>query len=333
MKNPETSTFESRAKLMVSGEYLVLKGALSMALPLKFGQKLKVMTQKGIPVVKWESFNKNEHWFSATLQLPDLKVTDSNLPLISETLRQILMAARELNPEFLQIGQEYHIISEMDFDPNWGIGSGSSLISNIAYWAECDPFLLNKIIFNGSGYDIACARSSSPIIYKTTEDKPVWREANFHPGFHKHLYFVYLNQKQNTKKSIHETDLSAVSSAEIALISSITKELEKADNLQDFQLLMNEHEEIISKIICKTPIKPLLFNDFNGSAKSLGAWGGDFILAASSASEQYVKKYFAGKNLSTIFRYDEIVLQRESTKTALSRSFNSSGILQMQNSK
>jgi mevalonate kinase len=332
MKNPETGPFESRAKLMVSGEYLVLKGALSLALPLKFGQKLKVKSREGNPVIKWESLIKNKPWFTATIQLPDFRVKDSNLPAISETLRQILMAARELNPCFLQIRQEYQVLSEMDFDPDWGIGSGSSLISNVAYWAECDPFRLNKMIFNGSGYDIACARSTSPIIYKATDDKPIWRKANFQPDLHKHLYFVYLNHKQNTRKSISESDLSSVSSAEIARISLMTTDFEKVSNLQEFQFLMDQHEEIIGNIIRKTPIKKLLFNDFDGSVKSLGAWGGDFILAASSASDEQVRKYFAGKNLTTIFNYHEIVLKSELSETTSSQKGNSWSILQTTNS-
>ena len=332
MKNREIIQFESRAKLMVSGEYLVLKGALSLALPLKFGQKLTVKSVEGNPVLNWESRIRNKTWFTATIQLHDFRISDSNLPAISETLRQILMASRELNPAFLQSPQNYLVTSEMDFYPEWGIGSGSSLVSNVAFWAECDPFLLNKMIFSGSGYDIACARSNSPIIYKTTEGKPFWREAEFQPAFHNHLYFVHLNQKQNTKKSIHETNLSAVSTANIARISALTTELEKANNLSDFQLLMDEHEEITGSIIRKTPIKQLLFNNFCGTVKSLGAWGGDFILAASGASEQYVRNYFAGKSLKTIFKYNEIVLNRESTETGSSSNDDLSSIVQLQNS-
>jgi len=41
--------------------------------------------------------------------------------------------------------------------------------------------------------------------------------------------------------------------------------------------------------------------------KSLGAWGGDFILAASTETESSVRNYFDGKNYPLIFRYNEIV--------------------------
>ena len=311
MTQPEEIIFESRAKLMVSGEYLVLKGALSLALPLKFGQKLSVQVREGKSMIVWNSMIQDKPWFTATIQLPDFRVTATNLPEISETLRQILMAAKKLNPDFLQYDQEYLVTAEMDFNPAWGIGSSSSLISNIADWAGCDPFILNSRIFNGSGYDIACARSTSPIIYRTEENRPFFRPAYFQPHFHRHLYFVYLNRKQDTRKSIGETDLSNVSTSDIETISGLTLRMEATPNLMDFQSLMDLHEEITGKIIHKTPVRQLLFNDFPGSIKSLGSWGGDFILAVSDLPEVYVRNYFTQKNLTTIFNYNEIVSRQE----------------------
>ncbi len=293
---------------MLSGEYLVLKGALSLGLPLKYGQTLKVETCEGKSAMHWQSKINGVVWFSTTIQLPDFKVTASNLPKISDTLVQILIAAKELNPGFLKLNHEYRVTSGMDFDPAWGIGSSSSLISNIAWWAGCDPFILNKKIFNGSGYDIACARSSTPIIYKLAEDRPLFRKADFKPHFHGNLYFIYLNRKQDTRKSILKTDLSTLSNIDINTISELTLRLEKAEGLVDFQELMDQHEELTGRIIGHTTVRELFFSDFNGSVKSLGAWGGDFILAASSASEKYIRDYFIGKNLTIIFHYNDFVL-------------------------
>ncbi|HWS00517.1 MAG TPA: hypothetical protein VN249_07860, partial [Prolixibacteraceae bacterium] len=162
-----------------------------------------------------------------------------------------------------------------------------------------------------SGYDIACARSVSPIVYETTEDKPSFRHADFHPTFHRHLYFVYLNRKQNSKESIRKADLATLSSGDISKVSELTLGLEKTDNLEEFQQLMDHHEAITGKTIHQKPVRELHFNDFAGTVKSLGAWGGDFILAASSSPEEYVRNYFNNKNLTTIFNYGEIVLGKE----------------------
>ena len=307
MNSSEMKTFESNTKVMLSGEYLVLKGALSLALPLKFKQILTVHESFGTPSVKWKSMINADLWFYTTLLLPDFKVSETNNSNLTETLSKILKAARILNPEFLVKHMEYLVNSSMDFNPEWGIGSSSSLISNIAYWANCDPFELNNLIFNGSGYDIACARSYLPIIYDFSENKPHYRNSDFNPPFHKQLYFIYLNYKQNTLESVKKMDLFNISSKDISAISEVTLALEEARNLEIFQMLMDQHEDAISDIIQIKPFKSLYFNDFNGSIKSLGAWGGDFILAASGSSEEYVRNYFIKKNLNIIFRYDEIV--------------------------
>ena len=310
MNSPEIKSFQSSAKLMLSGEYSVLKGALSLSLPLKYGQTLKVEVLEGKPAIHWESNINGIPWFSVNIHLPDFSTIHTSHPEISDTLLRILFAAKELNPDFLKSDHEFRVTSEMDFNPVWGIGSSSSLISNIAYWAGCDPFSLNKRIFNGSGYDIACARSTSPIIYQIIDDQPIYCKADFQPRFHRELYFIYLNRKQDTRKSILELDLSSLSTKDIDSISALTLGLEKAESLGDFQSLMDQHENLTGKIIGQIPVKELIFNDFNGSVKSLGAWGGDFILAASSASEGYVREYFRSKNLNTLFNYNELVLER-----------------------
>ena len=304
-------SFSSNTKLMLTGEYLALKGALSLALPLKFTQKLTVNETDGTPSLKWKSMINNDLWFYNTLLLPDLRVTETNNPDLSKTLCKILKTAKILNPKFLDKTIALNVTSGMDFNPSWGIGSSSSLISNIAYWADCDPFALNQLIFNGSGYDIACARSYSPIIYNINQNKPSFRNATFHPVFRDRLYFIYLNHKQNSKESVLKTDFANIKPADISAISEITILLESANDIQTFQILIEKHEHLIANLIHIEPVKSLLFNDFNGSIKSLGAWGGDFIMAASSESEDYVRNYFVNRNLKTVFKYDEIVLSED----------------------
>ena len=299
---------------MLTGEYLVLKGALSLALPLRFTQKLTVTEHEGIPSVRWKSMIDTKLWFNSTLLLPDFRIAETNIPQLSETLVQILKTAKLLNPNFLKNSTDYQVTSFMDFDPAWGIGSSSSLISNIAYWAECDPFELNNRIFNGSGYDIACARSDSPIIFNLSEKQPEYRKSGFDPSYFRQIHFIYLNRKQNSKETIQKLDLSGVNVNALSAISEITLEMEQANDLETFMQLMTNHEEIISDIIHLKPVKSLYFNDFKGSIKSLGAWGGDYIMAASAESEAYVRDYFNSKNLNTIFRFDEIAMFHEDLK-------------------
>ena len=72
--------------------------------------------------------------------------------------------------------------------------------------------------------------------------------------------------------------------------------------------LLCEHEKLVSSTLNLEPTKQKLFSDFNGSIKSLGAWGGDFVLAASEMDSAEVKKYFAGKGYKECFDYTDFVL-------------------------
>ena len=78
----------------------------------------------------------------------------------------------------------------------------------------------------------------------------------------------------------------------------------KCNTFKYFTLLIDKHEELISKIIKQKTLKAELFNDFKGSIKSLGAWGGDFILVAS---EENPIRYFKAKGFDVIVPYSEMI--------------------------
>ena len=63
------------------------------------------------------------------------------------------------------------VTSELTFDKDWGLGSSSTLISNLSQLARIDPYELNNRVFNGSGYDIACAKSESPLLYRLIKNE------------------------------------------------------------------------------------------------------------------------------------------------------------------
>ena len=69
--------------------------------------------------------------------------------------------------------------------------------------------------------------------------------------------------------------------------------------------MIDEHEQIISNIIQLETVKERLFSDYDGSIKSLGAWGGDFILATGTPN---TINYFKDKGYTTILKYKEMVL-------------------------
>ena len=58
--------------------------------------------------------------------------------------------------------------------------------------------------------------------------------------------------------------------------------------------------------VLDTPtVKQSLFPDFKGSLKSLGAWGGDFILAVA---EDNPTVFFKEKGYDTIIPYHDMIL-------------------------
>ena len=299
-------TFYSNGKLLLTGEYVVLDGALSLAIPTKLGQSLKV-EQISEPKIVWESLDENgEIWFKDEFSIHEILSNSSKSKNeVSYRLIQILKEARNLNQEFLSDEKGFQIVTTLDFPKNWGLGTSSTLINNISTWAKVDAYELLSKTFGGSGYDIACAQHDSPITYQLIANHPEVKKVALNSSFNNNLYFVYLNKKQNSREGIaqYKSNKSALSK-EISTINNITLEFINCSNLNEFQKWMDAHEQIISRIIKQTPIKELLFPDFEGSIKSLGAWGGDFVLVAT---EENPSNYFKSKGFDVIIRYQNLI--------------------------
>ncbi|APG66455.1 GHMP kinase [Tenacibaculum todarodis] len=320
-KVAERSRSYSNGKLLLTGEYLVLDGAKSLAVPTKFGQDLIVSEIEEQQLV-WASFtNTGECWFEATFDLSKLRLVfatfnsdkEGSAEFIGETLLDILKEAKTLNPDFLNTENGFLVKTNLTFPQNWGLGSSSTLINNIANWAKVDAFKLLWNSFKGSGYDIACAQNDSPIFYKIEKDlsaalkiTPKVEQVEFNPSFKENLFFVYLNQKQDSKEGIAKFRESGIDfQNEIKRVSEISNEFLEAKSLKEFEKLIVEHEQIISSIIKLKPVKERLFPDYFGAIKSLGAWGGDFVLVTGNKK---TSAYFKNKGFETILTYSEMIL-------------------------
>lgn len=300
--------YKSNGKLLLTGEYLVLDGANALALPTKFGQDLLIEpNQNG--EIHWESYDETKRiWFRDNFIVKDV-LSKNFKPKndISKRLIQILKSVAILNPDFLESTKGYRIKTSQDFNRAWGLGTSSTLINNIANWTNVDAYKLLELTFGGSGYDIACAQHDSPITYQIINNKPKVISVNFNPSFKDCIYFVYLNQKQNSREGIanyrtYKGDLSIA----ISDINRITDRFILCNTLSDFEILIKEHERIISDIIHQNPVKERLFHDFNGKIKSLGAWGGDFVMVTSKENP---KDYFKVKGYDTILEYSDMIKQ------------------------
>ena len=298
--------YRSNGKLLLTGEYLVLDSAKSLALPTKFGQELSIIENKS-NCINWKSFDEtNNLWFEDKFLIDNILsslYTSENE--ISQRLIDILKSINTLNPNFFKPNKGYKITTTQDFNRAWGLGTSSTLINNIANWANIDAYKLLEFTFGGSGYDIACAQNNTPIIYQLIDKNPQVSQVDFNPKFKDHLYFVYLNQKQNSRDGIATyRNFKGDLKASIYDINTITEAIIFSKNLNDFEKLITKHEYIISKIINQQPIKSRLFADFDGAIKSLGAWGGDFVLVTSKNNPI---DYFKAKGYNTILSYSEMI--------------------------
>lgn len=312
--------YYSNGKLLITGEYLVLDGAVALAVPAKFGQDLTIEKIDENQLI-WSSFTlTGECWFEAIFDLPKIRLVNATFnsdqegsnEFIAETLQGLLQEAKKLNADFLSSDEGLHIKTHLTFPRDWGLGSSSTLINNIAQWAHVDAFTLLWNAFSGSGYDIACAMHDTPIFYKldsvaerSRSYQPNIEVVDFNPSFKEQLFFVHLNQKQNSREGIQRYREQTVSKEQFDRISEITLRMAKVEGLPEFEFLIKEHEELISSIIELPPVKEKLFPDYFGEVKSLGAWGGDFVLATGNET---TPKYFKQKGYNTVLSYSEMVL-------------------------
>ena len=304
----ETKKFYSNGKLLVTGEYVVLDGAKALAVPTKFGQTLEIKDDTGF-VFHWTSYDKDlSIWFQDIITFQEIisKTKSETSSSIKNKLIDILHQAYKQNPSFIDKAKGYDVKTHLTFPRLWGLGTSSTLINNIAQWLEIDAFELLRKSFGGSGYDVACAQTDAPIVYHLQNEKPFFEKVNFNPAFRENIHFVYLNQKQNSSTAIanymakhHHVDKT------MSKISAITYEAINTKEGKEFALLMEKHEVIMSDVLETETVKERLFPDFKGIVKSLGAWGGDFVMVIS---KHYPKDYFIERGYTTILSYEEMVL-------------------------
>lgn len=315
-------------KLLLSGEYFVMDGAKSLALPTKVGQSMSVKYSASFdPILHWKSFDVNgKLWLEARFEFWRFDCLDPEPSKEVLLLQKLLRQARKQNSHFLRDEQDVQVETNLGFPLEWGLGSSSTLIYNIAQWAYISPFELLFKTNGGSGYDIACAQSDGPILYSKNQTGPNWSPTHFNPSFRDKLYFVYLGSKKDTKTAIeYYNSMRPFDPEVIQSISSITDEILKCSSLEEFEFLISAHEGIVSKALNLPTAKEKYFKDYFGEIKSLGAWGGDFVLATSQKDFVETATYFDNLGFPIVVPYDDIILQEH---PKLSSDENDERILQ-----
>ena len=294
--------FYSHGKLLLTGEYAVLGGAKSLAIPCKKGQKLIVNDDDSEHLI-WKSFDQNGLlWFEIKFKLPSLEIEETTDFKVGLRLKKILVFAKKRNSSFLNRGAQVEMY--LEFDRKWGLGSSSTLISNIANWANINSYELLENSFGGSGYDLACAQANGPICFTRNMYNPEIENVSFNPPFSKQLFFIYLNKKQSSQKAIRTFKVDTLTKDFINKINKITEDITECKSQEKFNFLLLKHESLLALLLNKTTVQKLYFKDFKGVVKSLGAWGGDFVLASGNDT---TFEYFKDKGFRTIIPFEKMI--------------------------
>ncbi len=310
--------FWSPGKLMITGEYLVIRGAKALALPTVLGQELRFShnSRRKVNMVNWESKVQGDiTWYANQFLIDnDFEAAENQGSDRTIFIQSLLRAINEITPAFFEEGGVYTFKTFMDFDPGWGLGSSSSLISNLSMLTEIQPFdlLFHSSLNQGSGYDVAVSYMGQPLLYHIEEELYHWAEPTelSWSKFASKCRLVYLNRKQDSNLEVTRFKSKWKVGDHhniVEEVSAITSQLPTVTDYQVFCKLLAQHEQIVSEVLRKKCIKEELFADFNGVIKSLGAWGGDFILACPFEDPQLTEKYFLNKGYNVIIDFSKMI--------------------------
>jgi mevalonate kinase len=237
-------------------------------------------------------------------------VKDSSNVKIAQDLKKLLGACIQLKPSFKEAMYEKDAVTRLDFPPDYGFGSSSTLIALLARWAEVNPLDLHFLVSEGSGYDVACAMADGPITYKLKDQLPQYHPAHFNPPFREQIWFAWLGHKQATASHISMVASRLTPDAETKeKFSRYTLEMLNASTLEQFRKIMESHEKVLSKLLGLPPVSEQ-FRELPGSVKSLGAWGGDFVMIATHANQASLSKYLAKYGIHTLYNFKDLVYEK-----------------------
>lgn len=298
------STIFSHGKLLLTSEYVVLDGALALALPTKWGQEFFVEENPDAKsLISWTALHQGKPWLKILIDYDQELILSTNLPESAVFILKVLKEIKSVSTLHLQSDISYTITTNLQFPADYGLGSSSTLMNNLAQWAAVNAFDLNEKCLGGSGYDIAVAQEKSAILYQCQPERKV-QKVLFEPSFKEELLFIHLNQKQNSREGIQLYRSKEKSPDLIAEFTSMTEHVLQCETLVEFSALMNLHEKKLGSFLGIETVKEKYFENGPSFVKSLGAWGGDFILTAKFFG---FEDYFLGKGFSTIYSYDELI--------------------------
>lgn len=296
----ERVAYSASGKLLLFGEYLVLRGSRSLSIPLSVGQKLDIRPGNG-PGIRWCCYEFGKPWleiyFSRELEV--IRTTNAGQ---SRLVRELLLRIKELAPALQPAGHTFRF--DLDFSRQYGFGTSATLISLLSQWSGVDPYRLLAGTFGGSGYDIAAATAAGPVLYAI--DPGTIGYCRLPEEVTRHLLFVYTGKKQATAAEVAAFKNKSSSEEDIKTMNAIVNAAAACREIADWEKLMRESEKLLSSLLNIPPVGEKYFADYPFAVKSLGAWGGDFIMA-TCRDVPAAKRYFQQKGKQTVFTYNDLI--------------------------
>jgi len=294
----------SPGKLMLTSEYVAVDGALVLAVPTKLGQEFfftEIDDKKSL--VHWQAYHQNQLWLDAKIDYKNWRIIETNNQKAAEFILKVLKNVQNLSETKFKGETSHHLKTNLQFPSDFGLGSSSTLMSNLGEWAEINPFTLNEESLGGSGYDVAVAKEKSAILYSRFPER-VYEKVDFNPSFKDELIFIHLNQKQDTREGISHYKSKPTSTELINQYSELTKMIVRSQNLEEFSQLMVIHEQKLSDFLGTPTVKEKYFQNCPSFVKSLGAWGGDFVLTSKFGDYE---AYFKSQGFDKIFSWNDLI--------------------------
>lgn len=295
----------SPGKLLITSEYVVLDGALALAVPTQLGQEFffeEIDDQNSF--IFWEAHYQNKPWLKIKIDYSKWTILETNLQEPAKFILKILKNIQLQSIKKFQKNTTYYLKTNLQFPPDYGLGSSSTLMNNLSEWAQIDAFALNETNLGGSGYDIAVAQQKSTILFRNLKGEITSEKVDYHPSFKQELIFVHLNQKQDSRAGITHYRSKEKSTVLIDYFTELTQQVVHAKNLEEFSNLMEIHENKLSNFLELPTIKKEKFKDCPTFIKSLGAWGGDFIMSAKFDGYQ---DYFTRRGFPNFYEWNKLL--------------------------
>lgn len=294
------SSFYASGKLMLFGEYLVLRGSKCLAVPLSAGQSLTISPSPGSAVL-WECFEGDHKWleivFSDTLEI--IRTSDKQKALIVQELLKLILK----DQPYLKVGGS-NFRFDINFHRKYGFGTSATFISLLSQWSGVDPYILLENSFGGSGFDVATATAATPVIYKMHQHKVT--PVRIPETIQSQLLFIYSGKKQHSAREVLSFEKLHTSALQVSRMDTIIDSVVACEDVETMESLIEESEMLLSGILKAVPVKNRYFDDYPFAIKSLGAWGGDFIMA-TFRDEDEARQYFSTKGCKPVFNYKQLI--------------------------